>query len=215
MKGSRSITPSPDEGSNKTEVPSEDIPPGPAAFQRRAFQGFQGGNDPDTTAARIAALRPGVSNAVLAPLGTPQTPIALHEAGATLTADSGFIADAQIMVPIIPTVYPSDPTAGTIIVQNYTTIIDRAALEEFNSKMTELCELMRRSNEIAGETRDKLLGEIAAGMALLNAPKPDPKMIQLLLRRPLMYVGEKATGAIIGAVAVAALGLLGKATGLW
>jgi hypothetical protein len=206
---------SPDEDSSASKAPNDEIPPGKTAFQRPAFQGFQGGNDPDTTAARIAALRPAVSNAVLATLGTPETPIALHAAGATLSADSSFIADAQIMVPIIPTVYPSDPTAGTIIVQNYITITDRAALEEFNSKMTELCELMRRSNEIAGETRDKLLGEIAAGMALLNAPKPDPKMIQLLLRRPLMYVSEKAAGAIIGALAVTALGLLGKATGLW
>ena len=40
-------------------------------------------------------------------------------------------------------------------------------------------------------------------------------MIDLLLKRPLLYVTEKGAGVAVGAMATAALALLGKLTGLW
>jgi hypothetical protein len=119
------------------------------------------------------------------------------------------------MVPLVPTAYPADPTTGTIIVQNYITIIDKEAFSELKSQIAELCGHLRHSNQFAGETRDKLISEITAGMELLNSPKPDPQTIQLYLVRTLKYIGDKGSGAVIGALAVAALGLLGRATGLW
>jgi hypothetical protein len=67
---------------------------------------------------------------------------------------------------------------------------------------------MRRSNEIAGEPRDQLVAEMRAARALLEAPKPDPKSIEILLIRPLKWKGEKGGRAIVGALAVEALHLL-------
>jgi hypothetical protein len=69
--------------------------------------------------------------------------------------------------------------------------------------------------EFSGMTRDQLIAEIKAGRALLEAPKPDPKLIELLLKRPLMFIADKGGGALIGAAAAAALALLGRLTGLW
>ena len=109
----------------------------------------------------------------------------------------------------------SDP-ANRIVVYNHITVnLDSDAFREFDAKMGELIGLMRQSNEIAGETRDKLIAEITAGIAILKSPKPDPKMVELLLKRPLVFIAEKAGGAVISVVAVAALALLGKVTGMW
>jgi hypothetical protein len=52
-------------------------------------------------------------------------------------------------------------------------------------------------------------------MELLRTPKPDPKMIEMLLLRPLKYIADKAAGPVIGACALAALAALGKMTGLF
>jgi hypothetical protein len=201
--------------------------PGNAAFQGDAFQGdaFQStplGSPPALLHAEGIGRASGAGTAeavgasVAGGIGIASgTDAAAAQAAAVFSGEGTLPADALVAVPIVPTHYPAEPTAGTIVVQSYITITDSAALSEFNSKITEVCDLLRRSNEISGETRDKLVAEMAAGMALLKSPKPDPKMIQLLLRRTLVYIAEKGSGAIIGAVAVSALALLGKLTGLW
>jgi hypothetical protein len=142
----------------------------------------------------------------------------LSEAEAQLTADSQLTADATVIpapVSIIPTIYPQEPS-GAVIVHNHITINVRGAeFGELNEKLEELPVLLRRSNEVSGEVRDQLIAEITAGKVLLTAPKLDPKLIEALLKRPLMFITEKAAGAVVGAAAVTALALLGKITGLW
>jgi hypothetical protein len=118
-------------------------------------------------------------------------------------------------VSIVPTIYPEDPS-NFVIVQNHITInVNSAEFREFNAKMNELLVELRRSNAIAGEVGAKLAGEIEAGMAILRAPKPDPKMVDVLLVRPLRYIADKAAGPVIGACALAALAALGKLIGVF
>jgi hypothetical protein len=118
-------------------------------------------------------------------------------------------------VSIPPTLYPTDPF-GAVLVQNHITInINSVEFRELNSKLDELISLLGISNEISGEARDQLIAEIRAGRALLEAPKVDPKLIELLLKRPLTYLADKAAGALIGAAAATAIALLGRLTGLW
>jgi hypothetical protein len=115
---------------------------------------------------------------------------------------------------ISPTVYPQE-TGDTIIVQNHLTIyIHGTDFRELNAKMDELLTALRGSNEIAGEVRDKLIAEMTAGMAILKSPKPDPKMIDLLIKRPLTFIIEKGSGAIIGTLAIGAMMALGKIMGV-
>ena len=101
-------------------------------------------------------------------------------------------------------------------VENHITINVRTTeFQELTNQLDELLVLLRRSNEIAGESRDQLIAEIKAGRALLEAPKTDPKLVDLFLRRPLRFICKTGSGAIIGVAATAALALLGKVTGLW
>jgi hypothetical protein len=118
-------------------------------------------------------------------------------------------------VAITPTFYLPQPGSGIVV---YNHIIINPDSNEFHAlaaKIDELISLLHQSNEIAGETREKLIAEMQAGMTILKSPKPDPKMIDLLLKMPLLYISEKAGSAMIGAAAVGALMLLGKVTGLW
>jgi hypothetical protein len=118
-------------------------------------------------------------------------------------------------IPIIPTVYPTEPS-GPITVHNHITInIHGADFREINAEMGKLLDELPRSNVISGETREKLIAELTAGMVIAKSPKPDPRLIDLLLKRPLMFIAEKGAGAVVGALATALLGLLGRATGLW
>ncbi len=129
-----------------------------------------------------------------------------------------MVAEATVIpapVPIVPTVYPQGP-GGAVIVQNHITInINSTEFRELNSKLDDVIGLLRSSNEISGEVRDQLIAEIRAGQALLEAPKPDPELIDILLKRPLLFIGKTASGAVIGATATAALALLGRLTGVW
>jgi hypothetical protein len=142
--------------------------------------------------------------------------MAPHSVGATSSQKVSLQTSiSRAAIPIVPTHYPGEPS-GTIIVQNYITINTHSDdFRQFSDKVNELILELRRSNEIAGEVRDKLIAEITAGMAILNSPKPDPKLIELFLIRPLKYIGDKAAGAIVGGLAVGALGILGKLTGLF
>jgi hypothetical protein len=118
-------------------------------------------------------------------------------------------------VSIVPTVYPADPS-NKITVENHITInINGAEFREFNASMKELLGELRHSNTIAGEVREKLAGEMEAGTTILATPKADPKIIDILLVRPLKYIAEKSAGSIINKLALAALEALGRLTGLF
>jgi hypothetical protein len=72
-------------------------------------------------------------------------------------------------------------------------------------KLDQTLDALHRSNEIAGEVRDQLSAEIEAGKIILKSPKPDRRMIDLLLIQPLKYIIDKGAGAIIADLARAAL----------
>jgi len=111
-------------------------------------------------------------------------------------------------VPIVPTLYPGD-ASGTVAVQDHISInVQSTEFQEFSAKMDELISELKKSNMIAGEVRDQLIAELTAGRTLLSAPKPDRKMIDLLLVKPLMYIADKAASAAIGALAALAVGKL-------
>jgi hypothetical protein len=115
-------------------------------------------------------------------------------------------------ISIVPTSYPQEPS-GPITVQNHITI-NGADFHEFEAKMNEVLAELRKSNEIAGEVRDKVVAEMNAGMTILKSPKPDPRVIDLLLIRPLKYLGDKGGGAAIGALATMALAVLLRMMGI-
>lgn len=118
---------------------------------------------------------------------------------------------------IFPTIYPQDPTSGgPVIVQNYITInLSSVDFRQFDAKLDELIEALHHSNEIAGEARGQIIAEMKAGRALLEAPKPDRNLIELFLKRPLLFLAKAAANSVIGKIASEALVLLGKLTGLW
>jgi hypothetical protein len=133
-------------------------------------------------------------------------PIIAQGAGASIVEDA---------ISIVPTGYPHDPHDGTVTVQNYVTINTQSAdFRAFESKIEAVLTELRKSNAIAGEVRDKLIAEMNAGMAIIKSPKPDRRVIDVWLVRPLKYVGDKGGGAVIGALATTALGLLLKMMGV-
>jgi len=123
--------------------------------------------------------------------------------------------DAQDVISLRPTAYPHDP-AAPVTVRNFVTVNVRGpdflALSE---SMDRLIMELRQSNVIAGEVRDKLIAEMEAGLKVLASPKPDPKVIDVFLVRPLKYIGDKAAGPVIAALALAALAAIGRMTGMF
>jgi hypothetical protein len=151
------------------------------------------------------------------PIGTPQGPIPLRDQTPVEPeapddhTEPAPVASVTEATPR-PTFYPAEP-GGPIIVQNQITInIHSNEFREFNKTLNELLQEMRRfrSNEIAGEVRDQLAAEIAAGTTLLKAPKVDRSWINLLLVNPLKYIAEKGGSAVIGKLAATALDWLLK-----
>jgi hypothetical protein len=99
---------------------------------------------------------------------------------------------------------------------NHITIyIHAPALKEFNTKLDDLINELRRSNEFSIEVREQAIAELKAGKEIIAAPKPDRNYIELLLARPLRYLADKAGSAIISKISAGLLELLGKITGLW
>jgi hypothetical protein len=169
---------------------------------------------------RPAAFNPAVlstTEAFVPPVPPPPPPVVQNQ-DIPITTGSTASVETQVIratISIVPTLYPAEPT-GAVIVQNYVTInIHSTEFREFSGNIDEMLAELRRSNEIAGEVRDKLLAEITAGMAILKSPKPDPRLIDLFLKRPLAYIADKGAGVVIGVAATGALALLGKITGLW
>ena len=132
--------------------------------------------------------------------------------GAASLASEGIVhVETTLMpgpLPVAPTPYPDDP-AAPLIVQNVVHINVRSVeFRESNTKLDELIRLLRQSNEIAGETRDQLIAEITAGRVILTAPKPDRNLLDVLLVRPLLYLANRGTSAVVGVLADEALHLL-------
>jgi hypothetical protein len=148
--------------------------------------------------------------------GTAPQSVGVQIPGVAATASAGDIGVEITPKPIsiIPTVYPQDP-GGTITVQNYITINVRGAdFRDFEDKMGELFAELRKSNEIAGEVRDKLIAEMNAGITILKSPKPDRQVIDQWLVRPLKYIAEKVAGTVIGALATTAVRILLRMMGV-
>jgi hypothetical protein len=127
-----------------------------------------------------------------------------------------FVGNAAIQTaptPIVPvelTVYPDDPQ-GQLVVQNYVTInIQSRDFKQFEKTLADLVGELRRSNEIAGEIRDKLVSEMQAGREVIAGPKPQRSLIDLFLKRPLQWLAEKAGSAVISKLATEAFDLLMK-----
>jgi hypothetical protein len=101
-------------------------------------------------------------------------------------------------ISIVATGYPQDP-GGSITVQNHITInVHSPDFRTFENKMDQLVAELRKSNAIAGEVRDKLVAEMSAGMAILKSPKPDRRVIEMWLLRPLTWIATAAAGGTIG-----------------
>jgi hypothetical protein len=169
---------------------------------------------PESSETLIARTKAAVSRGVAAVMSGPIGPPFPVPSSSSLKTTLDMSVD-RAAIPIVPTLYPGEPS-GPITVHNHITInINGVDGREFTAKMDELLGHLRRSNEISDEVQEKLLAELTAGMAILKSPKPDPKMINLLLKRPLAFIGEKGAGTIIGSLATALLALLGRLTGLW
>jgi hypothetical protein len=109
---------------------------------------------------------------------------------------------------IVPTPYPDDP-AAELPIQDYVRVdLASATVQAFNAKLDEILDELQRSNTITGEIRDRLSAELRAGRILLDAPKPNRTLVDLLLVTPLKYLASQAGPAIIGALASEALRLL-------
>jgi hypothetical protein len=167
-------------------------------------------------AAQIARRQRGLSAAVESTLGVtapPPPPIAPSGSiSQQVTVETNVI---RATIPIIPTLYPSEPASGAIVVQNFLSInVGSPEYSKFVEKVDELISELRQSNTISGEVREKLVAEITAGMVILGSPKPDPKLIDLLLKRPLTYVVDKAVGTVVSTLAATALMALLKMMGI-
>ena len=190
------------------------------SFKGAAARGEAGTFVPDNqsweVAAEIAVRQSRRNPALLALNGTEVFPPGPVQSGEP--ARQSTLASAQIQserLAITPTEYPSDPIDGIVIVHNFISIdFAGETFRKFNANIAELLTELRRSNEISGEVREKLAFEIEAGLTILKSPKPDPKLIDLLLKRPLTYVVDKAAGTIISTLAATALMALLKMTGL-
>jgi hypothetical protein len=126
---------------------------------------------------------------------------------------ANFIEADPKPISIVPTVYPQDPDGAITGGQNHVTInlnIYGGDFSEFKGKMVDLHEALRGSNAIAPEVRQQIIAETSAGTALLEAPKADRGLIDLLLIRPLKWLLSTGVGAAVTELAKRALDLLFK-----
>lgn len=191
------------------------------AFSGVSAKGSVGTFVPDSqswdAAAQIAASQRRFGTVGVHEVTTPVPPIdAAPSQFLDVPTRSNGSNEIPAAISITPTIYPAEPANGVIVVQQFITInTNGTEFREFSRRIDQLIETLRQSNQISGEIRDKLVAEINAGMEILKSPKPDPNLIDLLLKHPLVYMADNAAGAIIGASALAALAALGRLTGLF
>jgi hypothetical protein len=128
-----------------------------------------------------------------------------------------YEAGAPEPVSIVPTVYPEGPGGVITGGQNHVTInlaIHGGDFRKFKGKIVDLSEALRGWNAISPEVRQQIIAETSAGMALLEAPKADRGLIDLLLIRPLKWLSTIAgAGERVAELALVALDLLNKMIG--
>jgi len=147
------------------------------------------------------------------PLETPRGIPSVMQASLVATSEGHATARGELTsspqpVTIVPIPYPAEATAPLIVHGAAAIDVRSDEYREFGEKFDQLLQEMRRSNEIAGETREQLVSEMRAGRTLLEAPKLDPKLIDVLLVRPLKWLAERAGAAIVGGLAAEVLRLL-------
>jgi hypothetical protein len=59
-------------------------------------------------------------------------------------------------------------------------------------------DMQRPRSDIGEDVRIHLIPELIAGRALAGQPRPDPKLIEILLLRPLAYLKEKMSQSDLG-----------------
>jgi hypothetical protein len=145
------------------------VQPSPS-FRGVAARGEAGIFLPDNqsweVAAEIAARRRGVNAAALAVSGTAAV-LPEFDKSEQSTRELATPVAVQVRVDelaLAPTQYPSDPTGGTIVVQNFISIDSGGEqFREFNDKIGELLVELGKSNRFSGEVGEKLVAEIEAG----------------------------------------------------
>jgi hypothetical protein len=209
----RSLAPSASEiSSGLTEpiLPPEDQPGAKVVRAAPIEPAAETAATADTTAATADTARAPQNIAAAGAFARGAFQADAFQVGVAETAVAADTPSATVPILIVPTIYPQEP-GGTITVQNYITInINSDEFRAFEGKMSQLLAEMGKSNAIAGEVRDKLNAEIGAGMTILKSPKPDRRVIEVWLLRPLRYIVEKAAGAVIGKLAGYALEMLGR-----
>jgi hypothetical protein len=114
-------------------------------------------------------------------------------------------------ISIVPTVYPQDPDGAITGGQNHVTInlnIHGGDFRNFRGTIVDLHEALRGANAIAPEVREQVIAETSAGTAILEAPKADRGLINLLLIRPLEWLLSTGVGGAVTELAKRALDLL-------
>jgi hypothetical protein len=162
----------------------------------------------DDAAAQIAASGQHARTAVTSETIRPPLDVGIAGSGASRVSSRAELALTPQPVTIVPTPYPTGPTAPLVVHGALVIDVRSAEFREFSAKLDDLVREMRHSNEIAGETRDQLIAELQAGRDLLIAPKADRKWVDALLVHPLKWLAEKAGSAIVGGLALEALKLL-------
>jgi hypothetical protein len=183
----------------------------------------------DQTAQQIAASRTRLSAAVAsgetAPVppipgaGTAPVHVALEgrasaglRSGSDMGVQSGFSGAETVTraaVPVVPTVYPESPNGKTVIVQNFVTInIHSKEFRELDARLEAVFDALRGNNDLSPEVKGQLLAELKAGRQILEAPKPERNLVDLLLVRPLQWAAEKAGSVAFGDLAKRALDFL-------
>jgi hypothetical protein len=131
---------------------------------------------------------------------------AVLSGAAAASAVGGFNAEATTLRPtnpltIRPTIYPTPP-GDTVTVEDPVVIdLNGALFRDFATKMDRLIEAAQKSNEIAGEVRDKLIAEWKSGREYIAGPKPSRKVLDLLLVNPLVWAALGFAGTFVGEAA--------------
>jgi hypothetical protein len=147
-------------------------------------------------------------------LGHPvvRTPHGFLRGGKVAKSEDAVRDDPSVgPISIVPTVYPQEPNGAITGGQNHVTInlnIHGGDFRKFRGTIVDLHEALRGVNAIAPEVREQVIAETSAGTAILEAPKADRGLINLLLIRPLEWLLSTGVGGAVTELAKRALDLL-------